>query len=117
MGAALTAAGMLIAAIAAASVPAGASADEADAISVSAQASPTLSPSPSPSPTPAVMPKFILRRTGAQIAVFRYGSEQAAFVTEIDPDILPEADRISLEKGIEIYDGQALWQLIEDYSS
>lgn len=60
---------------------------------------------------------YILKNYKGKIAVFSSNSEIPIKITDTEVSKLPEEDRVSLEKGIEVTDKLKLNRLLEDYCS
>lgn len=62
-------------------------------------------------------PRYILRSTGGAVAVYRRGSETPMLSLDVSADKLRSGDASALTHGIEVEGDEALWRLIEDFSS
>lgn len=62
-------------------------------------------------------PRYILRSDSGSLAVYRQGSDAPMLSLDVSADKLRSVDAAALATGIEVEGDEALWRLIEDFSS
>ncbi len=62
-------------------------------------------------------PVYVLRATGGGVAVYLSGSDEPLISLDVPAGKLRAADAEMLSVGIEVEGEEALWRLIEDFSS
>lgn len=61
--------------------------------------------------------RYILRSDGGALTVYRSDSNEPVLSLDVSADKLRSADAATLANGIEVEGDEALWRLIEDFSS
>ena len=61
--------------------------------------------------------RYILRSDSGSLAVYRRGSDMPMLSLDVSADKLRSVDAAALAVGIEVEGDEALWRLIEDFSS